>query len=330
MNLSKKFKRQTTDQDDDIIIIESLSSDSRNEICQHVDQATGEQCQSYVSVLCMHCQLYLCFIHLEVHRILLIDERDRLSDQFNERVDHLCQWRAHPMQCQAFLMENYQVKFKRKLSFVQRLALEKSINLTRIIDELQALLQSVRILFCQQQSVSSFQLERMRESLGQYDRKRLVKERLRRVWSSLSFCLVILEPNRRLSSSGAKLIGLSFLPGQDRDSLPTVSIICSAIVLVGAGRQWRSSIDQRSWSSVALWFQRYFRRKFHPGNDRMETSSRWENPRSPLQSPSEILPSLDRRETVLFPTSIHVRLPLAFNFGSLVMYNDGPLDLPSL
>ena len=204
MNLSKKFKRRTTDEDDDIIIIEPSSSESRNENCQHVDQITGEHCRDYYSVVCIHCQLHLCFIHLDLHRLLLIDERDRLTNQFNERVDHISQWREHPVQCHAHLMENYQVKFKRKLSFVQRLALEKSINLGQIIDQLQALLQPVRVLFCQQQCVSSFQLERMRECLRLYDRRRLVNELLHdRVYcSALMVRLVIPDSNYWFDSSG--------------------------------------------------------------------------------------------------------------------------------
>ncbi|CAF0938522.1 unnamed protein product [Rotaria sordida] len=167
MNLSKRFKKDNGNRDnddDDIIIIESRTTSSIiNEFCQHIDKITGEHCKEYYSVICIHCNLYLCYIHVEIHRILLINERDRLINELNERIDELNQLIENPDKIKQILIEQIEIKYKKKISFIQQLSIEKLMNLNKIIIELKQLFQPIRIIFQQNQCVSLIQIKKIQE-----------------------------------------------------------------------------------------------------------------------------------------------------------------------
>jgi hypothetical protein len=171
MNVSKKLKREN-DNDDDIIIIDSpppTSSVIPNEFCQHIDQTTGESCREYYSVVCIHCHLSLCYIHVEIHRILLLNERDQLINELNERIDEL-----NPEKIQKFLIDKLERKNQKKLSFIQQIGIEKSIDLNDIIIQLKEFFQPIRIIFKQTQSVSLFQIKKIKQSFRQFDENKNV------------------------------------------------------------------------------------------------------------------------------------------------------------
>lgn len=169
MNLSKRFKREN-DNDDDIIIIDSPpTSSSSNEFCQHTDQTTGESCREYYSVICIHCHLSLCYIHVEIHRILLLNERDQLINELNERIDEL-----NSEKIQKFLIDKFERKTQQKLSFIQQIGIEKLIDLDNIINQLKELFQPIRIIFKQNQSISLFQIKKIKQSFRQFDENKNV------------------------------------------------------------------------------------------------------------------------------------------------------------
>ncbi|CAF0934953.1 unnamed protein product [Rotaria sordida] len=173
MNLSKRFKKDNGNRDnddDDIIIIESRTTSSIiNEFCQHIDKITGEHCKEYYSVICIHCNLYLCYIHVEIHRILLINERDRLINELNERIDELNQLIENPDKIKQILIEQIEIKYKKKISFIQQLSIEKLMNLNKIIIELKQLFQPIRIIFQQNQCVSLIQIKKIQECFLKFD-----------------------------------------------------------------------------------------------------------------------------------------------------------------
>jgi len=170
MNLSKKFKKKN-DNDDDIIIIESTIL---NEFCQHIDKITGQSCREYYSVICIHCNLSLCYIHVEIHRILLINERDQLINELNERIDQLNQLVENPNKIQKLLIEILEIKTEKKISFIQQIGIEKLINLNEIIVELKQLFQPIQIIFKQNQSVSLFQIKKIKQTFIQFDENKKV------------------------------------------------------------------------------------------------------------------------------------------------------------
>jgi hypothetical protein len=169
MNSSKKFKKDNND--DDIIIIDSSASSLiLNEFCQHIDQITGESCREYYSVICIHCHRSLCYIHVEIHRILLLNERDQLINELNERIDEL-----NPERIQKFFIEQFERKTQKKLPFIQQIAIEKFIDLNNIIIQLKEFFQPIRILFKQNQSVSLFQINKIKQTFQQFDENKNVK-----------------------------------------------------------------------------------------------------------------------------------------------------------
>lgn len=177
MNLSKKFKRQiTTDNnnDDDIIILESSSTSYPNEYCQHIDKITGESCREFYAVLCIHCNLSLCYIHVEIHRILLTNERDQLINELNQRIDDLNQLIDNPNQIQKFLIEEFQIKYENKFSFLQQIGIEKYVNLNEITQELKQLFQPIHHIFQNNHTVSLFQIKRIKQCFLQFDENKKV------------------------------------------------------------------------------------------------------------------------------------------------------------
>jgi hypothetical protein len=170
MNLSKKFKKDNDD--DDVIIIEPSSI--INEFCQHIDKKSNENCREYYSVLCIHCNLYICYIHVEIHRILLINERDQLIDELNERIDELNRLGENPERIQKMLIEKLEVRNEKKVPFIQQLAIEKLFDLNKIIIELKQLFQPIRIIFSQNQCVSFRQIKKIKETFIQFDHNKKV------------------------------------------------------------------------------------------------------------------------------------------------------------
>ncbi|CAF2493345.1 unnamed protein product [Rotaria sp. Silwood2] len=174
MNLSKRFKKDNSnkdyDDDDDIIIIESRTTSSViNEFCQHTDNITGEHCKEYYSVVCIHCNLYLCYIHVEIHRILLINERDQLINELNQRIEELNELVENPDKIKQLLIEQIEIKYKKKIPFIQQLSFEKLIDLNKIIIELKQLFLPIRIIFTQNQCVSLIQIKKIQESFLKFD-----------------------------------------------------------------------------------------------------------------------------------------------------------------
>ena len=140
MNLSKKFKKENDD--DDIIIIDppvSSSSTILKEFCQHTDKTTGESCREYYAVICIHCNLSLCYIHVEIHRILLINERDQLVNELNERINEVNQLIEHPERIQKLLIENLERQNQKRVSFIQQIGIEKLVDLNNIVVQLKEL-----------------------------------------------------------------------------------------------------------------------------------------------------------------------------------------------
>mgnify|MGYP001103807622 FL=1 len=179
MNLCKKFKKSNNhnnnidnddDDDDDIIILDSKTSSNLNEFCQHIEKTTNAQtCREFNSVVCTHCQLSLCYIHAEMHRILLVNERDQLINELNERIDELNQLIDHPEKIEQILIEKYQLKIQQKISFPQQIGLSKSFDLIQLINELKQLFQPIRNLCQQNQSVSIHLIKRIKQSFRQFD-----------------------------------------------------------------------------------------------------------------------------------------------------------------
>ena len=169
MSSSKRFKR--ADDDDEIIIIDSPKSTSElpNELCQHIDPATKETCREYYSVLCLHCHLSLCYIHVEIHRLLLLNERDQLVNELNERIDRLDQLIEHPDRIQKLVIEKFERETQERISFLQQIAMERSLDLKNIIDQLKELFQPIRLLFQQTRSISFVQINKIRQSFRQFD-----------------------------------------------------------------------------------------------------------------------------------------------------------------
>ena len=184
MSASKRFRKRAADDndddddDDDVIIIEASSSPVIiNEHCQHTDRSTGDLCQEFFSVLCMHCNLYLCFAHVDVHQTLLIEQRDQLVDEFNERLDQLNQLLERPDRLRTAVVENYEIKWKKKLSFLQRLSLEKTVDLKPVALELKQLFQPIRTVLSEQRCVSAAQIRKIQASFEQFDQHKLVRYR---------------------------------------------------------------------------------------------------------------------------------------------------------
>ncbi|CAF4293109.1 unnamed protein product [Rotaria sp. Silwood2] len=182
MNLSKRFKKDNSnkdyDDDDDIIIIESRTTSSViNEFCQHTDNITGEHCKEYYSVVCIHCNLYLCYIHVEIHRILLINERDQLINELNQRIEELNELVENPDKIKQLLIEQIEIKYKKKIPFIQQLSFEKLIDLNKIIIELKQLFLPIRIIFTQNQCVSLIQIKKIQESFLKFDENKKVKQK---------------------------------------------------------------------------------------------------------------------------------------------------------
>ncbi|UJR28777.1 hypothetical protein I4U23_010003 [Adineta vaga] len=173
MNLSKRFKKDQNIEyhtDDDIILIEPTTSSIINEFCQHKDKITNDSCREYHSVVCMHCNLYLCYIHVELHRLLLVNERDQLINEINEEIYNLNEIIRNPNQIQKLVFEQNE----RKLSFLQQLNLEKTLNLSQIINELKDFFQPIRNLFQQNQCISIIHINRIKESLIKYNENKKV------------------------------------------------------------------------------------------------------------------------------------------------------------
>ena len=173
MNHSKRFKRENANRtvDDDIIVIQPITS---SEFCQHIDRTTDECCKEYYSVVCIHCNLHLCYMHVEMHRILLINERDQLINELNARIDELNQLIENPKQLEKLLIEHLEVKHQMKISFLQQLSTLKLIDLNRIIMELKQIFQPIRNNINLNQCVSLFQIKNIKETLMKFDESKKV------------------------------------------------------------------------------------------------------------------------------------------------------------
>ncbi|CAF3933582.1 unnamed protein product [Adineta steineri] len=172
--------KDNDDDDDDIIIIEPTTTSSIiNEFCQHIDKITNESCKEYYSVVCIHCNLYLCYIHVEIHQILLLNERDQLINELNERINDINQLIENPDKIQKILFEQIEIKTKMKVSFIQQLSTEKLIDLNKIIIELKQLFEPVRTIFKQNQCVSLYQIKKIKECFVKFDEnKKLLFNRI--------------------------------------------------------------------------------------------------------------------------------------------------------
>ena len=178
MNESKRFRKRATDDDDDddVIIIETSSSPVIvNEHCQHADGSSGDLCREFFSVLCMHCNLYLCYAHVEVHQTWLIEQRDQLVNDFNQRLDQLNQLLEQPDQLRAAVVDNYEIQWKRRLSFLQRLSLEKTVDLKPVVLELKQLFRPIGMVLSQQRCVSSAQIRKVQASFEHFDQNKIVR-----------------------------------------------------------------------------------------------------------------------------------------------------------
>ena len=203
MNLSKKFKRQTDDDDDDddVVIIESPSTSAttdgnKTEFCQELDATSRLACREFASVVCLHCQRHLCYIHLESHRLQLLNERDALINEFNQHLQQLYHWQKHPDDLLNLLTDNYERKFLRRFAFPQRSALAKLVDLDQLFDALNESLQLNGKLLNEQKCVSVVQLDKLQQCFAQYEEKKRVRIfssslRFRRDDSSFHSCCSI-------------------------------------------------------------------------------------------------------------------------------------------
>ncbi|CAF3536192.1 unnamed protein product [Rotaria socialis] len=176
MNPSKRFKNENSnkDSDDDIIIIESTKAPVIHEYCQHIDNITGESCKEYYAIVCIHCNLYLCYIHVEIHRVLLINERDKLVNELNERIEEINQLIENPDRIQQLLIEQMENRKKTKVSFIHQLSLEKLINISKIINDLKQLFEPIRIVLQKTRCVSSIQIKKIQESFLKFDENKKI------------------------------------------------------------------------------------------------------------------------------------------------------------
>jgi hypothetical protein len=99
----------------------------------------------------------------------LLNERDQLINELNERIDEL-----NPEKIQKFLIDKLERKNQKKLSFIQQIGIEKSIDLNAIIIQLKEFFQPIRIIFKQTQSVSLFQIKKIKQSFRQFDENKNV------------------------------------------------------------------------------------------------------------------------------------------------------------
>lgn len=175
MNLSKKCKRDENARgtiDDDVILVESATTAPViNESCQHVDQSSGDLCREYHAALCLHCRLLLCYTHVELHRLWLLNERDQLIDELNERIARLNQLTDSREMFQKILFE----ESERKLPFVQQLSLAKVVNVDEALRELKQLFDPVQNVFQRHQCVSLAQIKKIRDCFRQFDENKKVK-----------------------------------------------------------------------------------------------------------------------------------------------------------
>ena len=180
MNFSKKFKRgaDDDDDDDDVVIIESPP----NDVCQEID----ETCREFASVVCLHCQLRLCYVHLESHRLRLLNERDALIDEFNQHLQQLHHWQKTPDDLLNLLTENYERKFQRRFAFPQRSALVKLLDLDQLFNALNDALQLNGKILNEQKGVSVVQLDKLQQSFAQYEERKRVKRTF--LFVSVSSC----------------------------------------------------------------------------------------------------------------------------------------------
>ncbi|CAF3790548.1 unnamed protein product [Rotaria magnacalcarata] len=176
MNPSKRFKNENSnkDSDDDIIIIESTKASIIHEYCQHIDNIAGESCREYYAMVCTHCNLYLCYIHVEIHRVLLINERDKLVNELNERIEEINQLIENPDRIQQLLIEQIENRKKTKVSFIHQLSLEKLINISKIINDLKQLFEPIRIVLQKTRCVSSIQIKKIQETFLKFDENKKI------------------------------------------------------------------------------------------------------------------------------------------------------------
>lgn len=183
MNLFKRFKRESSkrDEDDDIIILESRTTTNVSEYCQYIDKNTGESCKEFYAVVCMHCNCYLCYVHVEMHRFLLIIERDQLIDELNRRINEINQLTENPDKIHKLLIENLEIRNQKKVSLLQQLSLEKLVDINKTIVELKQLFQPVRTILQHNQSVSFIQIKKIRESFLKFDENKKVKKHINKI-----------------------------------------------------------------------------------------------------------------------------------------------------
>ena len=177
MSSAKRLKKDNDNDDDEIIIIDSprLTFEMPNEFCQHTDQTTKEICREYYSVVCLHCNRSLCYTHVEIHRLLLLNERDQLINELNERIDRLDQLFEHPDQIQKLVIDKIEQHNQQRISFLQQIAMEKSLDLKNIIVQLKELFQPIRLIFEQTHSISVLQIQKIQQSFRQFDENQNVK-----------------------------------------------------------------------------------------------------------------------------------------------------------
>ena len=182
MNEFKRFKQSTNgdnDDDDDVILLDSISTnENRSSLhhCRHKELNSGVECHEYLAAICVHCNLHLCYKHLELHRFSLMMERDDLIDQINERIALVDQWKKHPEQLRNLLIDNHQLKLKKNISFLERVELEKLINLQKILNQLKFLFEPIKKLLHQQRCISPFQIKTIQEAILKYDEEKLVRQ----------------------------------------------------------------------------------------------------------------------------------------------------------
>lgn len=210
MSSAKRLKKDHND-DDEVIIIDSpprLTSDLPNELCQHLDQITKETCREYYSVLCLHCNLSLCYTHIEIHRLLLLNERDQLINELNERIDRLDHLMEHPDRIQKLVIDKIEQQNQQKISFLQQIAMEKSLDLKNIIVQLKELFQPIRRILEQTHSISVLQIRKIQQSFLQFDENQNVNRFLLGIVPSQfsSLYSVVIQQSDQFSSRSTNAI----------------------------------------------------------------------------------------------------------------------------
>lgn len=149
MNFSKRFKRENDE------------NENKNEFCDEIDEISRNSCQEFSSVICLHCHRFLCYDHLEAHRLILFTERDELIDELNRNLHAFDQWQNRPETFVKFLIE----KSGKNISFSQRLAAENFVDLTKHFDDF---VQSNRRILNEQKSVSVVQIAKLRKMRDEF------------------------------------------------------------------------------------------------------------------------------------------------------------------